>query len=135
LGFNVGQIVQLPGSRVLAISAKVRPLRLPADVVERVKEAPCGLTLAVPSLPTTTPAAVLAKHGSVGERRPSCDRKRQNAENGVPGPVTSKTCRPVAPRSIPGWPTPRRSLQNSSPERADGGAKIPQIRSSLFHRA
>src|SRR5882762_10638173 len=28
----------------------------------------------------------VGKHGSVGERRPSCDGKRQNAENGVPGP-------------------------------------------------
>src|SRR6266478_3232907 len=36
---------------------------------------------------------------------PAATARARTLRTVSPAPVTSKTCRPVAPRSIPGWPT------------------------------
>src|SRR5216683_2864286 len=52
----------------------------------------CGLTLAVPSLPTTTPAAVLASMAASASGAPAATASARTLSTVSPAPVTSKTC-------------------------------------------
>ena len=72
--------------------------------VKRACSSSGGVTLAVPSLPTTTPAATLASIAASTSAAPETAASASTLSTVSPAPVTSKTCRPVAPGSIPGCP-------------------------------
>src|ERR1700722_13046796 len=54
-----------------------------------------GATLAVPSLPTTTPAAALASLAASGRGAPAAEARARTLSTVSPAPVTSKTWRPL----------------------------------------
>jgi len=47
----------------------------------------------------------VSEHSRIGKRRPSRDGKSQNTQDGVASSGKVKDLSPVAPGSIPGWPT------------------------------